>query len=147
LGLWKKWKKYDVLATYSISAFWHGFYPGYYISFGWAAFATILARLMRRKFRPYFVDIGPDGKEIPRKTKIIYDILSVIATSFTLSYIMSSFPVLSLSGSWNMYYGVHFSGHILFVVCYLFVSKFIRTRKLPNTEGSNGKEGRDIKKE
>eukprot|EP01121_Diplochlamys_sp_Union-15-3_P020647 TRINITY_DN8099_c0_g1_i3.p1 TRINITY_DN8099_c0_g1~~TRINITY_DN8099_c0_g1_i3.p1 ORF type:complete len:385 (+),score=31.10 TRINITY_DN8099_c0_g1_i3:55-1209(+) len=26
------WKAYDVLATYFTSAFWHGFYPGYYLS-------------------------------------------------------------------------------------------------------------------
>lgn len=33
--------------TYALSALWHGFYPGYYLTFANAAFFTIVARSVR----------------------------------------------------------------------------------------------------
>jgi len=33
-----------VLFTYALSAFWHGFYPGYYLTFASGAFFTVAAR-------------------------------------------------------------------------------------------------------
>eukprot|EP01139_Manchomonas_bermudensis_P009964 Amastigsp_a339765_5.p2 type:complete len:213 gc:universal Amastigsp_a339765_5:1607-969(-) len=41
-----------VLATNLMGAFWHGFYPGYYVSFVLGSFCTETARLCRRKLRP-----------------------------------------------------------------------------------------------
>lgn len=35
---------HNTLAVFACSAFWHGFYPGYYIMFGSGAFMTIVAR-------------------------------------------------------------------------------------------------------
>jgi lysophospholipid acyltransferase len=46
--------------TYFVSAFWHGFYPGYYMFFIYAALLTETARVARRVLRPYFVEM--DGK-------------------------------------------------------------------------------------
>jgi hypothetical protein len=48
---------------------------------------------MRRKFRPYFVDVDEKGVEHNKATKWIYDVLSVIVTTWSLSYIFSSFIV------------------------------------------------------
>ena len=41
--------------TYFVSAFWHGFYPGYYSFFIYAALLTETARQARRVLRPYFI--------------------------------------------------------------------------------------------
>ena len=41
-------------AVFSISAFWHGFYPGYYILFLTGALATEAARLVCNSF-PYHI--------------------------------------------------------------------------------------------
>ena len=40
------------LATFTTSAFWHGFYPGYYLSFTLAAFIQTVAKSKSRKHRP-----------------------------------------------------------------------------------------------
>lgn len=43
--------KYNKLMfTYSLSALWHGFYPGYYITFANGAFFTIVARTVIRVY-------------------------------------------------------------------------------------------------
>lgn len=39
--------KYQTFAVFAISAIWHGFYPGYYLTFGSAALFTVAARLVR----------------------------------------------------------------------------------------------------
>jgi lysophospholipid acyltransferase len=36
------------IGTYSVSAFWHGFYPGYYIFFVLSAFQTLAAQGTQR---------------------------------------------------------------------------------------------------
>ncbi|RUM77503.1 MAG: hypothetical protein DSZ12_00110 [Sulfurovum sp.] len=38
--------KHQTLAVFAVSAVWHGFYPGYYLTFGTAALFTIAARLV-----------------------------------------------------------------------------------------------------
>ncbi|WP_410961968.1 MBOAT family O-acyltransferase, partial [Salmonella sp. SAL4359] len=40
--------------TNLVSAFWHGFYPGYYIAFAKASFEIDIFRQLRGKFRPMF---------------------------------------------------------------------------------------------
>lgn len=37
-----------IIATNVVSAFWHGFYPGYYITFLFGGFSTMLGRMWRR---------------------------------------------------------------------------------------------------
>jgi len=48
---------------------------------------------MRRKLRPYFVTVNEKGVEHNKSLKWLYDVLSVIATTWSLSYIFSSFVV------------------------------------------------------
>lgn len=39
-------KKYGTLATFTLSALWHGFYPGYYITFATGALIVMAARFV-----------------------------------------------------------------------------------------------------
>ncbi|CAG2121854.1 unnamed protein product, partial [Medioppia subpectinata] len=43
-----------LLLTYILSALWHGFYAGYYMTFLGGAFFTLAARNVRRCVRPHF---------------------------------------------------------------------------------------------
>lgn len=42
--VYERMKCYRLVLTYTLSAVWHGFYPGYYLTFANGAFFTIVAR-------------------------------------------------------------------------------------------------------
>jgi lysophospholipid acyltransferase 1/2 len=66
------------IGVFVLSAFWHGFYPGFYISFVTASFAVYAGRGIRRKIRPLF--------QTNSITITIYAILTWIGTALTLRY-------------------------------------------------------------
>lgn len=45
------------IATYVVSAFWHGFYPGYYLTFVTGAVYMVAERMMQQILWPLFCDI------------------------------------------------------------------------------------------
>ncbi|KAF2272275.1 MBOAT family protein-like protein [Westerdykella ornata] len=96
------------LATFFTSAFWHGFYPGYYLSFILAAFIQTVAKNGRRLIRPLF--LTPDGKA-PLPSKQYYDIATFFITQATFAFTVAPFIFLRLHDSlaiWSRvyYYGV-----------------------------------------
>ena len=80
----------SLFATYFVSAFWHGFYPGYYLFFLSVPLATSINRLAFKKCRPRFMK--DDGKT-PKGSKIFYDILSWLSTSLIMNYLAAVFQV------------------------------------------------------
>ena len=93
------------LATFATSAFWHGFYPGYYLSFVLAAFLQTVAKNFRRHVRPFF--LTPDGQR-PTKYKIYYDILSYLVTQAAFCFTTAPFVLLSLPSSLLVWSRVYF---------------------------------------
>ncbi|KAL8668450.1 MAG: hypothetical protein Q9168_006920 [Polycauliona sp. 1 TL-2023] len=93
------------LATFATSALWHGFYPGYYLSFVLAAFLQTVAKNFRRHVRPFF--LTPDGQR-PTKYKIYYDILSYVVTQAAFCFATVPFVLLSLSTSLLVWSRVYF---------------------------------------
>jgi len=68
----------NLMAVYSMSAFWHGFYPGYYMFFLSVPLATFCDRLGKKKVSPYF-----------SKSKLsLYGLISGIATSVVMNYMI-----------------------------------------------------------
>jgi len=136
----KKWQAYDVYATYFVSAVWHGFYPGYYLSFGFGALVTILARYVRRVCRPYFVQEGTPNGMTPKSTKIFYDILGTFCVNISMTYLFASFKTLSWESSMKMYKNLNFYGHIaviaLFILFY-FLSRVPREQPPEITKKSS----------
>jgi len=113
--------------TFLASAFWHGFYPGYYLSFMSAALVIELARVIRRNIRPWFLkDVE---KDIHGPYKSTYDFICVIATSFTLNYIMTPFILLGFNYSINAWLSVYFCGHIAIVIAFVIATFFPKKRK------------------
>ncbi|KAI2612287.1 MBOAT family protein [Hypoxylon fragiforme] len=93
------------LATFVTSAFWHGFYPGYYLSFGLASFVQTAAKNCRRHLRPFFVD-PVTQKPLPNKK--YYDIASWLATQATFSFVVAPFVILRLDQSLLAWRRVYF---------------------------------------
>lgn len=110
--------------TYLVSAFWHGFYPGYYLFFLSVAAATMVHRQVRRTIRPRFM--AADGKT-PGPYKPLYDVLSAVATTVTLNYFIMSFVMLALDLSIGAFRGFGFYGHgALLAALVVFKSGLIR---------------------
>lgn len=93
------------LATFVTSAFWHGFYPGYYLSFLLAAFLQTVAKNFRRYIRPFF--LTPDGLR-PTRHKVYYDILSYLTTQSAFCFTTAPFVLLTLPASILVWSRVYF---------------------------------------
>jgi lysophospholipid acyltransferase len=109
------------MATFVTSAFWHGFYPGYYLTFVLASFVqtvakswlpwshvftTLLTSLdFRRYFRPFFLD--PRTSQ-PNSSKVYYDVFSYLVTQLSFSFITAPFVLLTLPASFLVWSRVYF---------------------------------------
>jgi len=103
----------SLAAVYSMSAFWHGFYPGYYIFFLSVPLLTFCERLGKKKISPRFSSQswGP------------YDIVCKLVTSFFVEYMVSAFVLLSLEWAWNNWKSYYFFGHIGCIIGYIVLSQ------------------------
>lgn len=93
------------LATFVTSAFWHGFYPGYYLAFVLASFVQTAAKNGRRMIRPLFMT--PDGKE-PLPTKKFYDWFTTVLTQIVFSFVVVPFILLGFSDTLTVWARVYF---------------------------------------
>jgi lysophospholipid acyltransferase len=130
-NLWLRRYVYDrvpssiaLYATYAFSAFWHGFYPGYYLFFCTVAVCAGVHRNIRRTIRPRFM---ADDGVTPGPLKPLYDLLSAIATSMTVNYFIMSFTVLAWNLSLDAFRGFGYFGHfILAGALFIFKTGLIR---------------------
>ncbi|EGF81138.1 hypothetical protein BATDEDRAFT_10746, partial [Batrachochytrium dendrobatidis JAM81] len=103
--------------TNLISAMWHGFHAGYYLSFLSATLWIIVGRITRRYFRPFFV-----LSDSPLKFyKPVYDLLGFIFTMSTLNYIFMPFIVWHASSSLYIWTSVLFLGHVFLLSIYVLL--------------------------
>lgn len=93
------------LATFATSAFWHGFYPGYYLTFMLAAFIQTVAKNFRRYIRPFFM--SSDGKT-PTPSKKYYDFFSFLATHIAFCFTTAPFVILSFSDCIKLWSRLYF---------------------------------------
>ncbi|KAK5950457.1 Lysophospholipid acyltransferase [Knufia fluminis] len=93
------------LTTFGTSAFWHGFYPGYYLTFVLGAFVQTVAKNFRRYIRPFFLEA--DGKT-GTKYKIYYDIASWLVTQTAFCFVTAPFVILGFSDSIKAWARVYF---------------------------------------
>ncbi|KAI4663230.1 hypothetical protein J4E90_003101 [Alternaria incomplexa] len=93
------------LATFVTSAFWHGFYPGYYMAFILAALVQTAAKNGRRLIRPLFMT--PDGKS-PLPSKRYYDLFCVVLTQTVFAFVVAPFILLGFSDTIKIWARVYF---------------------------------------
>ncbi|KAI5293648.1 lysophospholipid acyltransferase, partial [Ascosphaera acerosa] len=116
------------LATFSTSAFWHGFYPGYYLTFVLGSLIQTSAKMFRRHVRPFFFVAAGQGSTVdanatPTAWKPAYDAASWLATQLVMSFAVAPFITLRFGPSVEIwarlyYYGiVGVGGSMLFFAC------------------------------
>lgn len=113
----------NLLAVYGTSAFWHGFYPGYYMFFMSVPLLTFAERLAKKKISPYF----SSKKWSP------FGILSIITTSFFIEYMVLPFVLLARDRSFAGWRSHYFFGHIV-TVLFLVLGRFLPTQKKQDSE-------------
>ena len=99
----------NLMAVYSMSAFWHGFYPGYYIFFLSVPLLTFCDRLAKKKLSPLF----SQSRFMP------YGIVGWLATTISVNYMIGPFVMLALSWSWDVYKSFFGFGHLGAIVFYI----------------------------
>ena len=101
------------LVTFLISAFWHGYHPGYYLTFLGMAWLTYISRNCRKYIRPLFLSRF-------EKIRILYDIAGWICTHSLLAYNMPAFLLRRLDYSMKFYSTTYYHGHIILLISSLF---------------------------
>ncbi len=104
----------SLLMTYFISAFWHGFYPGYYLFFLSLPIATNVERECR----------GRIGSRFESGRWNWWGVLCWAATQTTLMYISLPFLVLSWEWSLAVWRSYWFVGHAVMVATWLIIRIF-----------------------
>ncbi|XP_076437992.1 lysophospholipid acyltransferase 6-like [Babylonia areolata] len=115
---------HQTLAVFAVSAFWHGFYPGYYLTFGSAALFTIAARLVRRNVRPWF-----QTSEAKRQ---VYDAITFMFTRYANVYICFPFLTLELMSTLRIYASLFFWLHLLGIAAVVYFM-FVAPSKRPSS--------------
>lgn len=109
----------SLVATYGMSAFWHGFYPGYYLFFLSIPLMTMCERLARNKISPRF----SSDRWSP------YGMLTMLTTSLFVEYMVSAFALLSFDRAWNNWKSHYFFGHIACAVFYVVATRIPSPKK------------------
>ncbi|KAK3583175.1 hypothetical protein CHS0354_025694 [Potamilus streckersoni] len=140
-----------VLATFTLSALWHGIYPGYYFTFICSGIFLSAGRQVRRKVRPYFLS--------STWLKSVYDVFTWLTTHLVISYVGVAFNLLYWQPILIFYGSVYFFLHVLGTVI-LAIMPFVPTKEFKmsaqemasrsslessnNNEMVNGKQTEDI---
>jgi lysophospholipid acyltransferase len=127
LGLTQK--LFATLVTRFTSAFWHGFYPGYFLFFGFATLGTSAEDACRKHIGPYFLSEGAPYARF----RGFYTLMGTLSTMLTLNYYGLSFVVLSWSDSIALWKSLYFCGHVL------HISALILVPMLPRYKAADGK--------
>ncbi|KAF2865045.1 MBOAT family protein-like protein [Massariosphaeria phaeospora] len=114
------------LATFVTSAFWHGFYPGYYLTFVLASFLQTTAKNGRRLIRPLF--LTPDGKA-PLPSKKYYDIFTFLLTQATFGFTVAPFVLLTFSDTMKVWARVYFFTLVGVAASFAFFSRSLPFRQ------------------
>jgi len=112
---------YALYLTNALSAFWHGFYPGYYLCFVYAAFSIDISRRIRNIFRP-MVTIG-QGKDEQKiyPQYYLYDIAGRILSIWIFNFGFIPFAGLSIANALIGYHNFAYSGFIVCAIGFVFV--------------------------
>uniref|UniRef100_A0A0N5A2S9 Membrane-bound O-acyltransferase domain-containing protein 2 n=1 Tax=Parastrongyloides trichosuri TaxID=131310 RepID=A0A0N5A2S9_PARTI len=114
-------KNMRTLTTYMLSAVWHGFFLGYYLTFATGALFTLAGRYARRSLRWRFVN--------DKKKKLIYDIVTFITTKIALAYATLPFVTMHLNPGWFCYKRVYFCIHIIALFLVVGLPKILPAEK------------------
>ncbi|XP_046437718.1 lysophospholipid acyltransferase 6-like [Daphnia pulex] len=115
--VYERTNRFQTVLTYCLSAMWHGFYPGYYITFLGGALCTLAARSVRRSVRPFFT--------ANRVTQGFYDVLTFMTTRVVMAYLTFSFVLLEFLPSMRMLAHMYFWVHLLSLAAIFILPKLL----------------------
>ncbi|KAI8887147.1 MBOAT-domain-containing protein [Backusella circina FSU 941] len=110
----------STLITYGVSALWHGFYPGYYMFFLSITPFQLLARQIRRTFRPFVMD--PVTKEAIFPLKFIYDCGGVIISMIIVNILSAAFNLLYWTPAITAWKNIYFVHYLLLIAGNIFLN-------------------------
>ncbi|KFB36538.1 AGAP007567-PA-like protein [Anopheles sinensis] len=110
-------KRYGTVLTFSLSALWHGFYPGYYLTFATGALIVMAARIARKLFRPPF--------QRTAGTRALYDVLTLLVTRVFMGYATFPFVLLEFKASLRMYLNVFMCLHLVALITVFILSNYV----------------------
>jgi hypothetical protein len=102
----------NLVAVYLTSAFWHGFYPGYYFFFLSVPLLTFCDRFAKKKISPMF------GKS----QFTVYGIFGTFVTVLATNYMVLPFVLLAGSWGYDAWKSHYFAGHIGGIIMYVVLS-------------------------
>lgn len=105
--------RFKVFLTYALSALWHGFYPGYYITFFTGAIFTVAARIVRKNVRYYFLENA--------EMKMFYDVLTFVVTRFVMAYVTFPFVLYEFWASVALYNKLFWHLHLAAILTIVLV--------------------------
>jgi len=103
-------------SAFFMSAIWHGYYPGYYLTFMSCGIWNEVARLLRRHIRPIVIPTKEAEKSV---TAYLYHACSLTLTVTSLNYLATPFLLLSAAESLQYWGHWYFAPHV--IVAALFV--------------------------
>lgn len=109
-------KKYGTILTFSLSALWHGFYPGYYVTFATGAVIIMAARTARKVLRHHF-----QSTELSRR---FYDLVTWLTTRVFMGYATFPFVLLEFKASLRLYLNIYMCLHLVAFATVFIVSRF-----------------------
>jgi lysophospholipid acyltransferase len=124
----------NIVAKFT-SAFWHGFYPGFYLFFLSAWLCQLVDAEYHRVFRPLVYD---DNKQ-PRRSRLLvalYHFGGWFEVHWTMNYFGISFCLLEGMATLNAWKSVYFVGHFL-VAAFLIVMRLVKpiSRRSKQSDG------------
>jgi lysophospholipid acyltransferase len=112
-------KNYRMPLTYFTSAFWHGFFPGYYLTFVSASLATLTGRTMRKHLHPIFNSSQSNLSFL----KPVYDIVGSVCSITLMNYFFIPFMLREFNASVNIWMQTFFFAHVV-TTCVIFVMDY-----------------------
>lgn len=106
-------------AVYSTSAFWHGFYPGYYMFFLSVPLVTFVDRLAKKKISPMF----------SKSQFSLYGLIGSLATVVGINYMVLTFVMLDRRWGYEAWKSHYFFGHLGSIILYVVLSAMPTPKK------------------
>jgi len=110
-----------LMATYAVSAYWHGFYPGYYITFFSLGLLSVGQDNLGKHVVPYLA--GPDPKVVSPVMRL-YNFVSLVAVHWIKAWATLPFLLCTLDNAYEAHKRLYFSG-VIFVLAGMFLVPLI----------------------
>ncbi|KAL9654984.1 hypothetical protein ABK040_008772 [Willaertia magna] len=116
----------NLIVTFTVSALWHGVYPGYYTLWVFMAIISSVHTKLHKILRPLLFKKSPENLWNDNLfIAVPYKILAYMTNGLCVSYFVVGFNTLTLHDTWNWYKNLYFVGHLaLFMV--ILVLQFVK---------------------